>query len=704
MDNHISDGTYYGPVVQAATVVVQDASVMALRVPSMLPHVPDVFVDRDALRADLDRLAAGLAGRISPQVVLLAGAPGAGKSDLCVYWGRTAAQRRFPGGVFYADLGAAADPSDAAAVLEAFIGELRAPRDHDRPPAGLDVSALASRFRSLTADRPCLVVLDGVVRPGQVPALLPGHPESMVVLTSRSPLNLLSRGGRVVPVRLTVDGLDESACAELFRAVAGMEVAGREDFRLVVRASAGLPGLVRLAAAQAADPMLDGFAGLVRRLAPRGSVLEALDVPDDEYYAQTARALLGDSYAVLGERGRRTFRLLGVHPTAEFTAALVDRLAGGPGVRAELHEAGLLEQAGERRYRMNRVLHAYAAELGRAEEAEAVPLIADWYLRRASAAEALVSGRWRYGDRYAEPDTGGQVFADAEEALDALQAERHTLVGVAELCRVHDPAALCLLAEALHGFFFRRGHHSLWVRVNRLAVDAAAHTPGLGGLPLARMHFELGFALLDRGSAEDLAEAREQYDAARETARRIGHARTESSALEGLGQIAERDGDPAAATEFYAAALAALGDLEHPRGRALLAYHQGRAASAAGDHERAARQLAEALRGFEALAKRDPHNEAKIRVRYAAARLAAGHPEEGAEPLRRALEYFEATGRPGVDRADALLVRGRLRAALGEPEAARADWQAALAQYETVRSIRAEEARRLLAGTPEQGA
>ncbi|MER5929542.1 tetratricopeptide repeat protein [Streptomyces sp. NPDC002054] len=700
MDNHISGGTYFAPVVQAGTVIMQDASAMSFRVPAMLPHIPDGFVDRDALRAELDRLAAGLADRSSPQVVLLDGAPGAGKSDLCVYWGRTTARERFPGGVFYADLttAAAAGAADPAAVLESFIGELRAPR-----AASETVAALAARFRSLTADRPCLVVLDGVVHAGQVPALLPGHPAGMVVLTSRSPLDRLRRGGKVRPVRLTVGGLDEAACAELFRSVAELDdVPDRAGFRTVVRASAGLPGLLRLAAAQAADPLLDGFTGLVGRLAAHGSMLEALDVPEDEYYAQAARALLGDSYAVLGERGRRTFRLLGVHPTAEFAGELVDRLAGGPGVRAELREAGLLEQAGAGRFRMNPVLHTYAAELGRAETAEALPLITDWYLRRTTAAEALVSGRWRYGPHFAEPEPPAPpepptpLFADVEEALDALQAERHTLVGVAELCRVHDPAALCLLAESLHGFFFRRGHHSLWVQVNRLAVDAAAHTPGLGGLPLARMHFELGFALLDRGSAEDLAEARAQYDAARETARRIGHARTESSALEGLGQIAERNGDPAAALDFYAEALAALGDTEHPRGRALLAYHQGRAASAAGQHDRAASQLTEALRKFEALPKRDPHNEAKVRVRYAMARLAAGRPEEAAGPLETALAYYRGTGRPGVDGADALLVRGRLRAAQGEPEAARADWQAALDQYELLRSTRAEEARRLL--------
>ncbi len=209
------------------------------------------------------------------------------------------------------------------------------------------------------------------------------------------------------------------------------------------------------------------------------------------------------------------------------------------------------------------------------------------------------------------------------------------------------------------------------------------------------MHFELAFALTDRGSAEDLEEARTHYDAARESARRAGgHPRTESSALEGLGRIAAARQDPRAATELYGQALAALGDLEHPRGRALLAYHRGNAASAAGAHEQAAAHLGEALAAFLALPEPDTGNAAKTRLRQAMASLAAGRPEEALAPLSAALEAFTA---PTLNRADAVLVRGDAAQALGDPAAARADWQQALELYTSLRSIRAEEARIRLA-------
>lgn len=540
--------------------------------------------------------------------------------------------------------------------------------------------------------------------PGQVlPHLLPGHPASMLLVTSR---NLLRRLGspEVAPVaRLTVAELDEGACRELFAAAAGADVppdeASDEAFHAVIAAAAGLPYVLHLAAAQAADPYLDGVAGLARRLAERDSILEAFDVPDLPEDGEAARRFIDVSYEALDEAGRAGLRRLGAHPTAEFADGLVDALAG-PGVRARLHDAGLLERSAPGRSRMNGVLHAYARERGRAERADGVRVLTDWYLRRAAAAELLVSGRWRYGPLFAEPAALGGVFTGGQkEALDALEADRTNLVALAELCRDR-PETVCQLAEALHGFFFRRGHQSLWLRVNRIALAAADR---LGGLPLARMHFELAFALLDRGSAGDLEEAREQYDKARESARRIGHARTESSALEGLGQVAERQGDPARALARYAEALTALGDLAHPRGRALLEYHQGRAASLAGLHERAAEQLLAALRGFGELDPPDPHNMAKARVRYAAARLAAGAPEQALEPLAEALAYLaEGASAGGLDHADALLVRGDVHAeSSGGPEAARADWRAALELYGALGSVRAEEARIRLAGLAE---
>ncbi|WP_158708495.1 tetratricopeptide repeat protein [Streptomyces sp. NRRL S-244] len=580
----ISGGTFNGPFFMGRDAQVVHHGPLAPPVPRMLPFGPDGFVDREALRERLDGLLAGRDGQGAPLLVLLHGTVGVGKTGLLLHW---AQQRKdaFPGGVFHADmsprgLGA---PTDTAAVLESFIGVLGTPRAE--LPATED--ALAARFRSLTAELPSLVVLDGVLSAAQVDVdrLLPGHPGSMVALTSRFRLGAF--GGRL-PVRLVVPELDEEACAELFRTVAGEDVpvpAG-DALRTVLRASAGLPYVVRIAAASAAEPAFDGVEGLAARVA-RENILEALEMP---------RRLFDLAYEALDPEVQRGFRLLGVHPGPEFADALLDELA--PGVRGPLYAAGLLERSGPRRSRLNGVVHGHAQILAAPDPSDDVQRVIDWYLRRAVAAELRISGRWRAGALFAEPGPLTGVFKDKGEAFEALEPDRNNLLAVAELPGI-EPAQLCLLAEAVHGLFLDRGHHALWIRIARLAADAAGRTGDGDGLLLARMHFELAFALTDRGSAEDLDEARTHYDAARESARRAGgHARTESSALEGLGRIAVAQGDPQTAAERYGQALAALGDLEHPRGRALLEYHQGNAASAAGRHEQAAAHLAEALRGF----------------------------------------------------------------------------------------------------------
>ncbi|MEV6950935.1 hypothetical protein [Streptomyces sp. NPDC051183] len=692
VSSNISGGTFNGPVFLGRDPKMFQHGPMDRPapepVPRMLPFGPDGFVDREATRARLDELLAGREARRAPLLVLLHGTLGVGKTGLVLHWAQQRTEE-FPGGVFYADMSpqGLAGGAEAAAVLESFIGVLGTPRAE--LPGTVD--GLAGRFRSLTAGRPSLVVLDGVVSASQVRQLFPGHPASMVVLTSRFRLGAFERDeqdGRL-PVRLVVPELDEEACAELFRAVAGEDVPGGEALRTVLRASAGLPYVVRIAAARAADPMFDGVEGLAARIA-RENVLEALDMP---------RRLFDLAYEALDPEVRRGFRLLGAHPTPEFADAFLDELA--PGVRGPLYAAGLLERSEPGRSRLNGVLHGHAQILAAAdpESRGALERVIDWYLRRAGAAELRLSSRWRAGPLFAEPGSEALagVFADRAQALRALEADRNNLVAVAELREI-EPARLCQLAEAVHAMFLDRGHHTLWIRIARLALDAAGRAEGAdgGGLMLARMHFELAFALNDRGSAEDLEEALLHYGAARESARRIGHGRTESSALEGLGRIATAQGHPQTALELYQQALDALGSLEHPRGRALLEYHQGNAASAAGLHEQAVAHLGQALHGFLTLPAPDTGNAAKTRLRYAMARLAAGRPQEAVEPLALALEAFAG---PSLNRADAVLVRGDVRGALGDPEAARADWEAALELYGSLRSIRAEEARIRLAGS-----
>ncbi|MQS35819.1 hypothetical protein [Streptomyces katsurahamanus] len=697
VSNSISGGRFDTVIQSGQATVTQHfhAAARTPRVPRMRPAAPEVFVDRVPVCAELDELGSGLAGRKSPLIAVISGPPGVGKTGLSLHW---AARREaeFPGGLFYADLSPRGSlvPSAPEGALQAFIGALGTPRA-EMPPETAD---LAAHFRSLTAAAPCLILLDGVVNPAQVTPLLPGHPASMVVVTSRQRLSGLRALAPSRPAYFPLKGLDDDASTTLFLDAA--ESTGAEDrelLRTVIPALAGLPLAVRMAAARAADPLGGGVPELARRLTTRESFLETLAVSDDH----AVRPVFSAFYAGLDETAARGFRALGAHPTPDFPDSLVETLAGagamGARVRRTLLEGHLLEPSAQGRCRMNRLVHEYARELAREQPDDAaVETLIRWYLRRAAATALLVSQAWRYGPLFAAPELLEGEFEDVTQALDAMEADRENAAAVVSIgydTRRYD--LTCQLVEALRGFFFRRKFHALWIEVCERGVAAAGHLHD--DLVSARMHFELAFARYDRGTGDDIAAAGRQYGLSLQAARRARHARTESSALEGLGQVATRQGRPLDALDLFGRAQRALEGIGHPRGVALLEYHRGGAASAAKRHEEAAALLLSAKDRFAGLPTPDRYNVAKCLTRYAQARLAADRADEALPAIDEALELFTGLDAP-KEHADAFVVRGDAHAADGRTDQARSDWTSALGNYARLGSVRAEEIGHRLAG------
>ncbi len=681
VDNTINGGTFHGTVVQARDVHYHRP---APRVPRLLGPAPEVFVDRTPVLAELTRASETRAERDAPLVVLVTGLPGMGKTATALRWLH---QRRadFPGGHLQEDMGPRGPlgPRDPLAVLERFVGELTGSwgSGEKRPT---DLEGLAAHYRSLTADAPALVLLDNVVTAAQVRPLLPGHPASVVVVTSRFPLTgLRASFPRLVGVSL--DALDDAHGADLFHAVAGRPVAlDRPALQDVLLACAGLPLAVRIAGARVGELLDTGEdpRALARELNDRRTRLEALAVPDDLSVAQVFDAV----HASLAEGPARLYRALGLHPTPEFSRDLARHVAGDEADLRTLVRERLLEPAGEGRLRMHGLVHDHArAVAGPAGEAD---VYVDWYLERAAAVERLVSDRWRHGPLFASSERPADVFRGPDEALDALEADRANVVaavGLAHATRRY--AAAWQLCEALRGFFFRRKYHTDWTAVCELGLDAARK--GDDPLAVARMHFELAFALADRDAAGDAAAAREHYEHALRVAGDLGHARTVSSALEGLGLLDLRAGDPGAAADRFARAVEALEGIDHPRGRALLTFHLGRARAADHRHEEAGVLLLRARSLFGALP--DRFNEAKSLWHYARARLRADRPDEARSPLDEAVALIRGCGAP-KEEADILMLRGDVLALAGERAAAEADWRSAAGLYERVGSPLAEEA------------
>ena len=174
----------------AAPAIDGSPAALAIAAPQQLPaDLPD-FAGRDEQARLLHGLLGAAPGPERPGalvIAVIAGMAGIGKTALAVH----AAHRlhdRFPDGRLFVDLQGAGNPLPAGDVLARFL------RDLGIPEALIPVGEAerAARYRSLTASRRMLIVLDDAHSAAQVRPLLPGTAGCAVLITSRTTLAGLS--------------------------------------------------------------------------------------------------------------------------------------------------------------------------------------------------------------------------------------------------------------------------------------------------------------------------------------------------------------------------------------------------------------------------------------------------------------------------------------------------------------------------------
>jgi DNA-binding SARP family transcriptional activator len=172
----------------------------ATTVPRHLPAPRERLVGR---AGELARLTAVLAGesRADRPVVVVGGAPGTGKSELCLH----AAHRvsgHYPDGRLYARLrDGAGRRVRTAEILRSFLRGLGATEDQLR----LGTTDLSLLFRTWTADLRVLVVLDDVCDARDLTPLLPSGAGCGVVIGSRRRLFVSSSAVHVELAGLSFD-------------------------------------------------------------------------------------------------------------------------------------------------------------------------------------------------------------------------------------------------------------------------------------------------------------------------------------------------------------------------------------------------------------------------------------------------------------------------------------------------------------------
>ncbi|WP_443061589.1 ATP-binding protein [Streptomyces sp. NBC_00414] len=472
-------GDVYGSVVQAGSVhggIHIGARTSSIRqTPWQFPPLVRV-IDRSSELAALERHRARAARDERPALAAVSGLGGVGKTTIALRWLHTL-RPQFPGGQLHADLGAQSPdgPEHPAEILARFLRALGVAAQ-DVPTALAERSAL---YRSLTADRRLVVLLDDAATAAQVRPLLPGG-SNVTAVTSRRRLPGLTVDG-CYPVHLEPLALD-SAVELLSDTLADGRVTEEpEDAHALVELCAGLPLAVRVAGARLAAHPERSIGTMVRSLTAEHQRLEVLAIDGDH----SVRAALDLSYRTLPPSVARLYRLLGLHPGREFDASVASALL--PTERDVehaldvLHEASLLVSTAGGRHRFHDLVRVHAAAKAREDEslqerAKAVRRIADHYLASATRAEEIIDPQHRtmargYG-------SGPVVIADVgtgtDTALDWLERELPNLMAVIRQARTAGFPAVCWqLADALWPLFLRRKFYEDWCAAHREGLAAA---------------------------------------------------------------------------------------------------------------------------------------------------------------------------------------------------------------------------------------
>ncbi len=661
--------------------------------PYQLPPAVAHFTGRAAelqTLAGLADLAAAAGGAVV--ITAIGGTAGVGKTALAVHWAHHAAAR-FPDGQLYVNLrgydpsGAPVQPADAVRWL---LEALAVPAA--QIPSG--VEAQTGLYRSLLAGKQMLIVLDNAMDPAQVRPLLPGTPGSMVLVTSRSQLTGLAAADGASLVSLDVLGGDEARvllARRLGRDRIAAEPAAVSD---LVRLCARLPLALNIAAALAAGQPARPLAALAGDLGGQPAPLDALDTGDA---VSSVRTVFSWSYHSLDPAPAQMYRLLGLHPGPDITAAAAASLAGVPAGQArqalrDLAAAHLIAEHAPGRYAFHDLLRAYASEQAGHCDSEdgrraAVTRMLDHYLHTADAAAALLCpGRDLLRLKPPRPGVTPEPLASSSAALAWLTAERPVLSSaVTQAAGAGLGRAAWQLGWTTGRFLHRRGYRQEWIAILATSLAAAEAAADLVGQ--AYVHRDLGAARAVEGSGQDAdAHLQQAMDLYRQLGDRTGQAHTHlylclASGLHGV---------PGEALEHARRALQLFRADRHLAGQANALTNAAYGHSRLGEYDQALACCQEALPLHEESGNLDGEGHAWSCLSSACYQL--GRHDQALDCDRRSVSVFRDLGDQHL-LAEALTQLGDHLQDSGSPQEARAAWQEALAILDDLRHSAAGQVR-----------
>ncbi|MEU8626554.1 tetratricopeptide repeat protein [Streptomyces sp. NPDC048669] len=548
------------PSNRAATPVVTPSGTAAgssAATPRALPHQPPLVGRHRELAALTDTVTAN-GSVVSLETV--SGMPGVGKTALSVH----AAERlssRFPDGQLYLNLRAhspAQEPMSPGEALSTLLRMLGAPAS----AIPVETVEQVSLWRAMMAERRAIVVLDDAASATQVRPLLPAGSPSLVIIASRRHLTGIPEARS-----LLLDVMSTGDAIALFRSFAGEE---RTQETAVVGLIAEQCGLLPLAIELVANRFRTRpswtLTTLSERLSREPDRLGEIHDADND----VARAF-DLSYRDLSEVQRSAFRLLSLHPGADFTpdvaAAMLDLTRSATErVLEALLACHLLREPTPDRYRYHDLLRVFARQLATAEDTSAVrsqvqDRVTHHYLHAAHRADQLAYPRRLQID--APPGDPGPhlpTWPNPDAAKAWLSTEHGNLLAAERHSSTHgDTERAARLGYSLSGFLDAECHwHDEGDVLQRAGTYWLRHGPEASYcralLGLTAVHTSTG----------RYPQAGETGTRALEIARSGGDSKAEGEALRMLGTLGWSRGENTTALRTFQESLAiqeASGDL-----------------------------------------------------------------------------------------------------------------------------------------------
>ena len=660
-------GAFGDPLRQAASPPAQvppEPAGFAGRTPELRALHAMLPADEDAVPSE-------------PQVAVITGTAGVGKTTLAIRFARQVASR-FPDGQLYVNLRGfdqSGEPAEPEVALRDFFEALGVPQR--RVPASLE--AQTGLFRSLLEGKRMLLLLDNARSTEQVRPLLPASPGCMVLITSRSQLTglVVAEGAKPVPLHM----LSGAEASELLERRIGTERVAAEPVAAaeLIEQSAWLPLALSVTCARAVTRPGVALADLAAELRDVRGRLDALETDD---VTTDLRAVFSWSYEKLSARAARMFRLLGVHPGPDISAAVAASLSATalPVARtalAELARASLLAEEAGGRFSCHELLRVYAAECAAADESAAEREAArrrllDHYVRTAEAGSArMYPARSRVQLPPPLPDVTPEDLTSYDAALAWFNAEHRVLRAVLAMTAEQGLDDYCwTLGWSWSPILKRRGQMHEAAALQRTALAAAYRLDD--PVSLAHVHFELGDV---SGRLGDFAAGHAHLGRALELFTQLNDQVNAGQVRHYLAMMLDGQDRHAEALEHATEALRLLQSFADP---SVVAYSEnavGWICAHLGQHDQALKHCLRAL---------DLHRESGSRSGVADTLDSVGYAYIGLGDYAQAIAYYEQAidmyrniGDPNGE-SGSLTRLGDAQLAAGLPTAARQSWEQAL--------------------------